>query len=185
MGTYREKRFIWEEDESDDSDGDDLDDTCKASVADVRRSSYTIAADTARATGTLANVTGAASHLAASGISPAIAPIGSAAVSSASMLAHVCAPLSVVGGAVGMASGVSQLHCGLTAPSGNIDPHLVTKGGVTTGVGGTCMMLGVGAIFVPVLFFVALGLGVGGLATATMIDASMSGLCSECRLHRT
>lgn len=64
-----------------------------------------------------------------------------------------------------------------------VDPHLVTKGGVTATVGTTCMALGVGAAFAPGLFVVALVLGVTGLATATAVDCTMNGLCENCRQH--
>jgi len=117
--------------------------------------------DVVRATGTAANILGSA------------APV----------LGHALAPFSFVGGAVGAASGAAQLQQGLYTQSGLVDPHLVTKGAVTTGVGTTCMALGAGAFLAPGLFIAALVLGVAGLGTATAIDANMDGLCEHCREH--
>jgi len=116
-------------------------------------------ADVVRATGTAANVVGS------------VAPLG-----------HVMlAPFSVLGGAVGVSAGAAQLHEGLSAPSGTVDPHLVAKGAVTTGVGTTCMMMGAGAAVFPSLFLGALAVGVAGLGAATAIDATMDGLCDSCK----
>lgn len=116
-------------------------------------------ADVARMTGTIANWTGMAV--------PAAAPcLGS---------------VSAVGGLVGASCGAAQLHQGLSMPSGINDPHLVTKGGVTSAVGGTCMMLGAAASYAPTLFFAAAGLGLAGLGAATAADAYMDGLCVTCR----
>lgn len=118
-----------------------------------------VRADVVRATGTCANVVGS------------MAPLGHV----------VLAPFSVLGGAVGVSAGAAQLHEGLSAPSGNVDPHLVAKGAVTTGVGTTCMLMGAGAAMFPYLFVGALAVGVAGLGAATAIDATMDGLCESCR----
>jgi len=129
--------------------------------AGLSRQDISAHADAVRATGTAANITGS------------VAPV-----------LHVgLAPFSVVGGAVGAVAGAVQLHQGLYTESGLVDPHLVTKGGVTTTVGTTCMALGVGAAFAPGLFVAALVLGVTGLATATAVDCTMDGLCENCRQH--
>jgi len=116
-------------------------------------------ADALRATGTAANIVGAA----------------------APAMHFALAPFSAVGGAVGAVAGAYQLHEGLSAPSGITDPHLVTKGSVTAGVGTTCMALGIGAIGAPWLFVPALVLGTAGLGFATYTDATMGGLCPHCR----
>jgi len=115
--------------------------------------------DMARMTGTIANWTGMALPQAS----------------------HCLAPVSSVGGLIGASCGAAQLHQGLTMPSGVNDPHLITKGVVTTAVGGTCMMLGAAASAWPVLFYGAAGLGLVGLATAITVDAHMDGLCRACR----
>jgi hypothetical protein len=121
-------------------------------------------ADVMRATGTAANMLGSA----------------------APFLHFALAPVSAVGGAVGAASGCAQLHQGLSMPSGVTDPHLVTKGSVTAGVGTTCMALGMGAVVVPGLLLGALVLGMTGLGVATTVDYTMDGLCPHCResIHR-
>jgi len=120
-------------------------------------------ADTLRAMGTAANVTGS--------IAPAVA--------------SVVAPLSAVGGVCGTVGGAYQLMSGLSMPSGKVDPHLVAKGGVTASVGTLCASLGLCAAAAPVaapgLLFTALGLGMAGLGTATYLDANMDGLCQKCR----
>jgi hypothetical protein len=116
-------------------------------------------ADVVRATGTCANVLGTA------------APALHAAL----------APFSVAGGAVGAVSGAVQLRRGLSTPSGIVDPHLVTKGAVTTSVGACCMALAAGAAVFPGLFLGALSLGIVGVGVATTIDAKMDGLCEQCR----
>jgi len=121
--------------------------------------SVRVYADVIRASGTAANVTGAATHLSCLG------------------------PLSMVGGFVGAASGAAQLQQGLQTPSGVVDPHLVAKGGVTSGVGGSCMVMGALACVEPVLFIAALAVGVVGLSVATVIDATINGLCPDCRKH--
>lgn len=127
-----------------------------ASLADV-----TARADIMRASGTAANIVGSA----------------------APALHYALAPFSAVGGAVGAAAGLAQLHEGLSAPSGLTDPHLVAKGSVTASVGTTCMALGLGAAAVPGLFVAALVLGIAGLGAATTVDATMDGLCPQCRDH--
>jgi hypothetical protein len=43
------------------------------------------------------------------------------------------------------------------------------------------MGLGVAAFWFPPAFFAAIGLGVAGLVGATTVDATMDGLCDECR----
>merc|ERR1719199_2028486 len=91
------------------------------------------------------------------------------------------APVSVVAGAVGATSGMIQLRKGLTAPSGVTDPHLVTKGSFAAALGTSSVALGVAAAAAPVLFFVALGLSVCSVTIATTLDATMNGLCAECR----
>jgi len=116
-------------------------------------------ADAVRATGTMANLTG----------------------SFVSSAAHVCAPISSVAGVVGATSGAVQLYQGFATPSGNIDPHLVAKGGITASIGGTCMILGACAAAMPPLFIVALGLGLSGVGAAALVDSVMPGLCPECR----
>lgn len=116
-------------------------------------------ADVVRATGTAANVLGTA------------APV-----------LHVAlAPFSVAGGCVGAVSGAAQLRKGLSTPSGIVDPHLVTKGAVTTSVGSCCMGLAAAASVFPGIFPVALSLGLVGLGVATTVDANMDGLCEHCR----
>jgi hypothetical protein len=90
--------------------------------------------------------------------------------------ALVLAPVSAACGVVGLASGTIQLKNGLDTPSGKTDTHLVAKGGTTAFVGGTCMMLGAFAAFVP-----ALCLGAAGVCAAAAIDASLGGLCEKCR----
>jgi hypothetical protein len=168
---YYDKRFFWEADAGEGCDEDfeseGSDDRCSPDAHDDSccnaadgAGELRVYGDTARATGTLANITGAV----------------------AQYMAPVCAPISVVGGAAGVVSGAYQLHSGLNLPSGNVDPHLVTKGGVATSVGCTCMALGVGAAFAPGLFFVAVGLGVTGLSAATAIDCNMDGLCKSCQM---
>jgi hypothetical protein len=129
----------------------------------ISRQSLARNADVMRASGTTANILGTA------------APV----------LHFAMAPVSAVAGAVGAVSGATQLYSGLSTPSGAVDPHLVTKGAVTTGVGATCAGLGLLASVFPPLFAVALGLGVTGLAAATTIDALMDGLCDECREQTT
>eukprot|EP00440_Ansanella_granifera_P043230 gb/GFBE01046865.1/.p1 GENE.gb/GFBE01046865.1/~~gb/GFBE01046865.1/.p1 ORF type:complete len:326 (+),score=68.09 gb/GFBE01046865.1/:1-978(+) len=119
-------------------------------------------ADTIRASGTVANVTGS--------LAPA--------------LATSLAPVSAFGGVVGAAGGISQLTQGLSMPSGNVDTHLVAKGTVTTGVGATCAVLGAMATVVGApLLIAAVGLGAAGLGAATVLDANMNGLCLECRME--
>eukprot|EP00429_Kryptoperidinium_foliaceum_P055649 CAMPEP_0176100954 /NCGR_PEP_ID=MMETSP0120_2-20121206/50636_1 /TAXON_ID=160619 /ORGANISM="Kryptoperidinium foliaceum, Strain CCMP 1326" /LENGTH=286 /DNA_ID=CAMNT_0017435005 /DNA_START=36 /DNA_END=894 /DNA_ORIENTATION=- len=120
-------------------------------------------ADTMRAFGTTANIVGTL-------------------IQEASM---VCSPISVLGGTIGLVGGATQLYQGLATASGNVDPHLVTKGGITASVGGTCMILGACAVAAPPLFAVALGLGVTGLGAATLVDSIMHGLCPECRGEST
>lgn len=119
-------------------------------------------ADALRASGTAANITG-------------------------TVLPHLvgaCSPISAVGGICGAAGGVSQLKQGFSMPSGHIDPHLIAKGTLTTGVGTTCAVLGaLASVGGPLLLAVALGLGVAGLGTATALDANMSGLCLRCRVE--
>jgi len=119
--------------------------------------------DSMRAMGTMANITGS------------VAPV----------VAHIAAPVSMVGGVCGIVGGVKQLIEGLSMPSGILDEHLVAKGSVTTGVGSTCAALAVGAAVIPLaappLILTALCVGVAGLGTATVLDASMDGLCPECR----
>mmetsp|Transcript_39534 Transcript_39534/g.113793 ORF Transcript_39534/g.113793 Transcript_39534/m.113793 type:complete len:301 (-) Transcript_39534:241-1143(-) len=115
--------------------------------------------DTLRFTGTAANITGVC------------APVTSV----------VCSPICAVTGVVGLAGGLVQLHSGFATPSGDVDPHLVTKGGITSVVGGTCMILGILACSAPPLFLVSLGLGFAGLGAATLVDSAMDGLCSDCR----
>mmetsp|Transcript_2365 Transcript_2365/g.4278 ORF Transcript_2365/g.4278 Transcript_2365/m.4278 type:complete len:267 (-) Transcript_2365:317-1117(-) len=117
-------------------------------------------ADVLRATGTTANITGTTFPL----------------------LATALGPVSAVGGICGMAGGISQLSQGLSLPSGHKDPHLIAKGAVTTGVGATCTTLGLLAttLGAPMLIG-ALCLGAVGLGTCTAIDASMDGICLECR----
>jgi len=110
-------------------------------------------ADVIRASGTAANVTGAITH------------------------SGLLGPISMVGGLVGAAGGAAQLKQGLDTG----DPHLLTKGGVTTGVGGSCTVMGMLACVEPVLFVTALTVGVVGLGVATAVDATMSGLCPTCR----
>lgn len=131
--------------------------------AGLTRQDIAVHADAVRAIGTAAKITGS------------VAPV----------LRVGLAPFSVVGGAVGAVAGAVQLHRGLDTESGLVDPHLVTKGGVTATVGTTCMALGVGAAFAPGggLFVAALVLGVTGFATATAVDCTMDGLCENCRQH--
>jgi len=170
--SYYDKRFLWEPDAEEDAIGtaDDpassssMMSSCNAvaTVEETQRNGTDdgrVYADTVRATGTMANITGY------------MAPT----------VAGACAPLSVVGGAVGISSGAAQLKQGLTMPSGELDPHLVAKGGITSAVGGACVVLGASAAFVPSLFGAAIALGVTGLGTATFLDAKMNGLCMSCR----
>jgi len=119
-------------------------------------------ADTIRAMGTTANVT-------------------ATAASAVPVVCHICSPISAVGGLVGFSGGLSQLVRGVNTSSGVLDPHLVTKGGITTGVGGSCMLMGTMAFIQPLLFPAALGLGVVGLCAASAVDAGMDGLCPCCR----
>lgn len=121
--------------------------------------SLKVYADMTRATGTAANIAGT------------VAPY----------LSQVCAPVSAVGGVVGIAGGAAQLHRGIATASQVMDPHLVTKGTITTGTGGICAALGVTSLFVPALFPVTLAIGFLGLGAATTVDATMDGLCSSCR----
>lgn len=117
---YEDRRFFWEEVGG--SEGDDGEAFEKSDCDDVSESTNdgetpqtqgkAIAGDVVRGVGTCANLTGA--------LAPA---------------AHVvCGPFSAVAGAVGTYSGGCQLHNGLNTPSGIVDPHLVSKGGVTTAV---------------------------------------------------
>lgn len=124
-----------------------------------KRESVSSTGDMVRASGTCANIVGTA----------------------APALHTVLSPFSVVGGVVGAASGAAQLRAGLSSESGLTDPHLVTKGAVTATVGTTCVALGVAAAALPACFAIALGLGVTGLGVATTLDATMDGLCDECR----
>jgi len=124
---------------------------------EAKKDDFRVIADATRASGTTANVIGS------------VAPALHAALS----------PLSAVGGALGAVSGAIQLHKGLSSEV--IDPHLVTKGGVTTGVGSVCMALGLASAAFPVLFPVSLAIGAVGLGVATTVDANMDGLCPACR----
>lgn len=90
-------------------------------------------------------------------------------------------PVSSTFGFIGLVSGVVQLVRGISTNSGVVDPHLVTKGGIATSVGGTCMTLGALAACDPVIFPVTLGVGITGLLVMSAVDASMSGLCLACR----
>jgi len=129
-----------------------------------RRDSLKQYADALRATGTTANLTGT--------VLPS--------------LAHALGPVSAVGGVCGVAGGISQLWQGLSLPSGRTDPHLVAKGAVATSVGVTCTTLGAAATVLgaPALI-AALGLGIVGLGTVTTIDATMDGICLDCRSARS
>jgi hypothetical protein len=128
----------------------------------VSRQTLASYADAVRASGSCANIVGTA----------------------APALHTPLAPFSVVGGAVGSLSGAKQFYNGISTPSGVVDPHLVTKGAIATGVGASCMVLGAAAAAFPPFFAVALGLGVTGLAAATTVDIFMDGLCDECREQR-
>jgi len=165
---YWDKRFIWENEDPREKAvvdcpaeaASDCVDGAGTSTDDSDGSkAFGQIADTLRASGTASNVIGS------------IAPV----------MSSVCAPVSVVGGIVGAAGGVMQLQQGLYMPSGRVDPHLVTKGSVATGIGATCMTLGVCAFACPPLFLVALGLGIGGLGANTYMDANLDGLCHDCR----
>jgi hypothetical protein len=136
------------------SSDDELEDN---PVSARRRASAT--GDMVRASGTVANIVGTA----------------------APALHYFLSPFSVFGGVVGAASGAAQLHEGLSTESGVADPHLVTKGAVTATVGTTCCALGLGTIALPGLFAVALVLGATGVGVAFTVDATMDGLCDECR----
>lgn len=98
---------------------------------------------------------------------------------------HLCGPLSLAGSAFGLAGGISQLHRGMTAPSGLKDPHLLTKGSVTTGIGSANVCLTAKATFCatacPHLFAAALCLSMANTAASSRIDSSMDGLCQACR----
>jgi len=124
-----------------------------------RRSSVAPTVDVVRPVGTTANIVGSA----------------------APAWHYALAPVSAVGGAVGAVAGGYQVWEGLSAPSGITDPHLVTKGSITAGVGATCMGLGLAAAAAPACFVAALGLGIVGLGAATTVDATMDGLCPHCR----
>lgn len=150
---YSEKRFLWENsDESCDvaSHRQDHAEGVAGKPAPLLPPAY---GDAVRATGTMANVIG-----------------------SVSAAGQLLAPVSAVCGVVGLASGAVQLKNGLDTPSGETDPHLVAKGGMTAAVGGTCMVLGACAAFVP-----ALCLGAAGVCAAALIDANINGLCEACR----
>lgn len=140
------------------ADGSSRSCTCVGAPVSAANQAKVIA-DTVRATGTAANITGSIVHTAGA----------------------VCAPISSVAGVVGAVGGASQLYRGLYTPSRIVDPHLVTKGGITTGVGSSCMVMGAFAGVAPPLFVAALSLGVAGLCCATVVDAMMGGLCPECR----
>jgi len=97
--------------------------------------------------------------------------------------AHVLlGPVSAVGGVIGATTGAAQLHQGLTMPSGQMDPHLVAKGSVASGIGTVCMTLGAAGIAFPPLFIAAAALGLVGAAVTAAIDANVNGLCQGCRL---
>jgi len=131
--------------------------SCCRSNGKTGQDDFRVIADATRASGTTANLIGS------------VAPWLHAPLS----------PVSAVGGAIGAVSGAMQLHQGLSSEV--IDPHLVTKGGVTTGVGSICMALGLASAAFPVLFPVSLAIGAVGLGLATGVDASMDGLCPACR----
>jgi len=158
---YYDKRFAWEKDATvhhvcgNPQQADTHDASQPTSQVDQARTKC----DVARMTGTLANWTGMAVPAAA----------------------HYLGCVSAVGGLVGASCGACQLHQGLSMPSGIVDPHLITKGAVTSAVGSTCMMLGAAASSFPALFYGAAGLGLTGLLSAITIDAHMDGLCPECR----
>lgn len=159
---YYDKRFAWEKDitaqcATGNPQSADTHDACQQPSSRVDKARTRC--DVARMTGTLANWTGMAIPAAA----------------------HYLGTVSATGGLVGASCGAAQLHQGLSMPSGVRDPHLVAKGGVTTCVGGTCMMLGACASAWPSLFYGAAGLGLAGLVTATTVDANMNGLCTACR----
>mmetsp|Transcript_97704 Transcript_97704/g.244853 ORF Transcript_97704/g.244853 Transcript_97704/m.244853 type:complete len:291 (+) Transcript_97704:67-939(+) len=118
-------------------------------------------ADIIRAMGTTANVT-------------------ATAASQVTLVCQICSPISAFAGIVGFSSGLSQLLQAML-PSGTIDPHLLVKGSITTGVGGSCMVMGALACVHPILFMVALGLGLTGLGAATAVDATVDGVCPACR----
>lgn len=156
---YYDQRFAWEK------DGKTHGVTSNPQSADESWQQPTVVdkartrCDVVRMTGTVANWTGMALPTAA----------------------HYLSTVSAVGGLVGASCGAAQLHQGLSMPSGVKDPHLITKGGVTSAVGGTCMMLGAAASAWPALFYGAAGLGLVGLMTAVSIDRKVDGLCLACR----
>jgi len=189
QSNYFERRFVWEAEDApdgevgDDSRGEEVApaaDECgssssgsepftaslqvHATLSSLRLSnekaeqeSFRVYADATRASGTTANILGS------------VAP----------WLHSPLSPVSALAGAIGAVSGAVQLHQGLSSEV--IDPHLVTKGGVTTGVGSVCMALGLASAAFPVLFPVSLAIGAVGLGVASGVDASMSGLCPACR----
>lgn len=155
--SYYDKRFAWEKPADCVPGNPQSADNAwqKPTVLDHARTRC----DLVRMTGTAANWTGMAVPAAA----------------------HYLSSVSAVGGLVGASCGAAQLHQGLSMPSGVHDPHLMAKGGVTSAVGCTCMMLGAAASAWPSLFYGAAGLGVTGLISAVTIDAHVDGLCLACR----
>lgn len=151
--TYSEKRFVWEDSKESCDVTSHTQDHAEGSAGKPAPLLPAAYGDAVRATGTMANVMGSVSAAGA-----------------------LLAPVSAVCGVVGLASGAVQLKNGLETPSGETDPHLVAKGGVTAAVGGTCMVLGACAAFVP-----ALCLGAAGVCAAAVIDANINGLCEACR----
>jgi len=98
-----------------------------------------------------------------------------------SVVCRICSRISVVADSVEVTSGVVQLMQGLCTPSGFLDPHLATKGGVIIAFGGGSLVVASLASISPILFVVALCLGAAGLATTAAVDATMDGLCPGCR----
>jgi len=119
-------------------------------------------ADVIRFTGVLSDITGS--------LATGVAVVG-----------RFCSPISAIADFVEITSGVTLFVQGVSTPSGTPDSYRISKGGATVAFGsGSMVMVSLAAVH-PVLFVGALSMGAAGLVTTTVLDATMSGLCEDCR----
>lgn len=88
------------------------------------------------------------------------------------------APLATCLGAAGAVCGAAQLHAGLSASSDTMDPHVVAKGAVGLSMGCSCLVM---AAAPGVVAAAAVGTGIVGVGMSAAIDATVGGLCDNCR----
>lgn len=124
-------------------------------------SSFRLHVDLGRANCTIANLVGSAIPT----FSPTLSPDSSSLI---------------LGGMVGAAHGVEQLHAGFATKSQIPDPHLVMKGGVATSIGGMSLMLSAAAAN-PTVFPLFMFASSICLAVNIGIDVCVDGLCPSCR----